>query len=74
MNPTTSIVALCHSRHALGSDKDLGLIQLQHHLITQLVKEKISNHATQEERLQYAIANKEEIYDYGLHAAKPEKA
>jgi hypothetical protein len=72
MNPTTTIAALCHSHHALGSDKDLSLIKLQHHLITQLVQQKISPLASQEERLNYAIANKEENLCYGQNSPKPE--
>jgi len=71
MNPTTTIAALCHSHHALGSDKDLSLIQLQHQLITQLVQQKISPLATQEERLNYAIASNEENLRYGQSSPEP---
>lgn len=72
MKPTTPIGALCLSHHALGSDKDLSLIQLQHHLINELVNQKIMDHMPKEEQLNYSIKDRSdkllyEQYSFNSH-------
>lgn len=65
MKPTMPITALCLSHHALGSDKDLSLIQLQHQLITEMVHQKIMVHAPNHEDLNYALKSTSENLLYG---------
>lgn len=72
MKPTTPIAALCCNHHALGSDKDLSLIQLQHHLITELVQQKISLHTKMDEEMNYAIARQSTKMTYGNTSNKKE--
>jgi hypothetical protein len=67
MKPTTPIAALCLSHHALGSDKDLSLIQLQHQLITEMVHQKILVHTPKEEDLNYSFKKNSANMLYGSY-------
>lgn len=67
MKPTTPITALCLNHHALGSDKDLSLIQLQHQLITEMVHQKIMVHTPKEEDLNYSLKSSSANLQYGSY-------